>query len=310
MRNTSRNTLFVLGFLLFSCTQLCAKEASAWPKIWDSRLHKFIQEQDLAAAMKQATLAFVGEQHTHTWGHRVERQLFRLFHSQHGDQAALGLEMFERDVQNLLDGYLKGQLTESFLIAAARPWPNYTSDYRGLLWRAKEHKLRVLGLNVPRRYAGFVAQGKDTALFAMPDLEKSYLAESILAEPGKYRDKFYAVMSGHVPPEQIERYYRAQCLKDDTMARSLAEFLAKNASAKVMTIAGAFHTDESLGLVAKAKLRMPQASALVLSIVPIAPKEPLAPEKHEHLADIVIFAPEDPSGDGLHGDRSFYELGY
>uniref|UniRef100_A0A383VZU2 Haem-binding uptake Tiki superfamily ChaN domain-containing protein n=1 Tax=Tetradesmus obliquus TaxID=3088 RepID=A0A383VZU2_TETOB len=45
----------------------------------------------------------------------------------------LGLEMFERDVQPVLDEYLAGSISLADLMRDGRPWPNYRRDYQPLV---------------------------------------------------------------------------------------------------------------------------------------------------------------------------------
>ena len=69
----------------------------------------------------------------------------------------LALEMFERDVQDTLDAYLKGEIPEDEFLEQARPWPNYLEDYRPLIEFAKSKGIPVIAANIPRRAAAAVA---------------------------------------------------------------------------------------------------------------------------------------------------------
>ncbi len=53
-------------------------------------------------------------------------------------------------------------------------------------------------------------------------------------------------MRGHIPPERIWPYYRAQCIKDDTMAMSIAEYVNQNSNSRVISFQGAFHSGKLL----------------------------------------------------------------
>ena len=65
--------------------------------------------------------------------------------------------MFERDVQDILDAYLKGKISEKKFLKQARPWPNYLEDYRPLIEFAKKKGMPVIAANLPRRAAAAVA---------------------------------------------------------------------------------------------------------------------------------------------------------
>jgi hypothetical protein len=53
----------------------------------------------------------------------------------------VAMEMFERDVQGVLDQYLAGTITEEQFLKASRPWPRFATDYRPLVEFARAHKL-------------------------------------------------------------------------------------------------------------------------------------------------------------------------
>jgi uncharacterized iron-regulated protein len=69
------------------------------------------------------------------------------------------LEMFERDVQIVLDEYVKDLITEKKFLDDSRPWNNYKTDYRPLVEYAKQNKLPVIAANAPRRYINMVSRG-------------------------------------------------------------------------------------------------------------------------------------------------------
>jgi uncharacterized iron-regulated protein len=49
--------------------------------------------------------------------------------------------------------YLAGSIQERDLLRDARPWPNYTNDYRPMVELARSRGLPVICANAPRRYA-------------------------------------------------------------------------------------------------------------------------------------------------------------
>jgi len=250
----------------------------------------------LKTKMAKVRIVYVGELHNHDWGHKIELLLLENLFNVKGD-VAVALEMFERDIQHLMDGYLSYEVTESFFLRYSRPWKNYQPDYRPLVKFCQTFRLPVLAMNVPRRYAAYVAQGKENILAELPKYEKGFIADKIVVLKDKYYSKFYETMKGHVPPEKIELYYRAQCLKDDTMAKSIVSFMSAHPNTTVISYAGAFHSDEHLGLVSKVTLQLPSVNKLVLSIIPDEKEGSKTPEKYSHLGDFILFAPGNISKD-------------
>ena len=99
-----------------------------------------------------------------------------------------------------------------------------------------------------------------------------------LVEYERYYDKFKNYMSmgdgqSHMmmTPERIEAFYKAQCLKDDTMAESIVEFLKEHKDTKLLHVQGSFHGDEHLGVVEKVNKLNPSLKTVV--ITPIEAKD-------------------------------------
>ena len=121
---------------------------------------------DVVQAMAGVDAVLVGEIHTDPVGHWVEAELLRraLKLVMAGEESgalrplALSLEMFERDVQAIVDEYLQDLITESQFKASARPWEYYDEDYRALVEMAKEKGVPVIAANAPRRYVNRVSR--------------------------------------------------------------------------------------------------------------------------------------------------------
>ena len=292
MHTTHRHILTALIIFTIFSTAVWAQ----WPAVYDTTAQEWADMAALKEAFQSAQIVYVGELHNHTWGHRVELTLLETLFSVNSN-VAISMEMFERDIQAIMDGYLAGEVTEEFFLRNTRPWKNYTPDYRPIIEFARAYRLPVLAANVPRRYAAYVAAGKDNILEQLPDYEKNFMAEKILAPEDEYYKKFSKIMVGHVPPKLIKQYYRAQCLKDDTMAKSIVDFLKNNPEAKVISYTGAFHSDEHLGVVYKVARQLPEAKNLVVSIIPVEDGNLKTPEKYKHLGNFVLFAPGNDKPD-------------
>lgn len=114
------------------------------------------------AAAEHVEVVMVGETHDDPVAHQLELLLLISLHKARG--CLLSLEMFEWDVQHVLDEYLAGLIREKDFLMDSRPWANYEHDYRPMLEFAKFAKLPVLAANAPRRYVGAVGRGGPKAL--------------------------------------------------------------------------------------------------------------------------------------------------
>ena len=149
---------------------------------------------ELVEAAADADALVVGEVHDDAEAHRLELELLKRLHEKHGGcrRIVLSLEMFETDVQLVLDEYLEGLITESSFLADARPWGNY-ADYRGLVEYAKVTELPVVAANAPRRYVGMV--GKGLSLTSLTRSSRSHLPPlPVVASSSAYQEKFDSMM--------------------------------------------------------------------------------------------------------------------
>jgi uncharacterized iron-regulated protein len=268
------------------------------PQYYDTANQQWIDMSGVTKKMSQSDIVFVGEFHNHIEGHKIELELLKYFHTNVTvERFALSVEMFERDTQALLTGYLNNELAEGFFTNNSRPWNNYETDYKPLIEYMKLSKRHVIASNIPRRYAAMVSQGNENDLWTMPDVERSYMTDKIYAPHDRYYKIFYDMFKPqNWTDEKIELYYRAQCIKDDTMAMSIAEYVnaGQGAPTKIMSVTGSFHVDYHLGTLDRVKLRLPNIKTLLISIVPWNPSEPVDPKEFLDLADVVIFAAENP----------------
>lgn len=232
------------------------------------------KEISLSQAVEIASdydVVFFDEYHDQTAIHQAERN-FLIEYYKKNSQMILSMEMFERDVQQDMNGYLQGKITEEEFLAASRPWNNYLPDYRPLVEFAKENDVFVLASNIPRRIAAQYAKTGDFSLISETD--RIYLPQEHLVGYEAYYDKFKNYMlqgSDRSPmmmtPERIELFYKAQCLKDDTMAESISLFANAHKDTKILHVQGAFHGDEHLGVVEKLNKLNPALKTVVITPV-------------------------------------------
>ncbi len=231
--------------------------------------------EEMLEALERVDVVFVGEKHDDPLAHRWELFIWRSLASA---ERALALEMFETDVQELVDLYLEGVLDEDYLLSKGRPWPNYSEDYAPLVEYARGNGYRVIAANVPRRLAGRVARGGWEAVEGEPLLSGLDVDSSSSA----YRERFLATMEEigdqmHSMPVDPMNIYQAQLLKDAVMARSIR-------GVRCVFVCGAFHCDYHSGIPDQLP---PETDCLTVRI--LAEGE----EPDSAMADYLVLRPED-----------------
>lgn len=250
-------------------------------RTYDSHQKEYRDFETLAAAASRADVVFLGEQHDDTGTHRMELALLQAI-ARRRSNVVLALEMFERDVQPILDQYLAGSISEELFLKGSRPWPAYLTDYRPLVEFAKTRGWKVVAGNVPRSLVGMngvASKGLD-AILQRTDSTRSWAATEFQCPKDDYFKRFAISMGSHPtgngpPPTPAElarvteRFYQAQCVKDETMAESIARVRSDASAPLVIHYNGSFHSDFGEGTAARTKRRLPNAKIVIVSAVPV-----------------------------------------
>ncbi|GAB2473853.1 hypothetical protein GCM10011375_25270 [Hymenobacter qilianensis] len=243
--------------------------------------------------LAEADVVLFGEQHNDPIAHWLQLQVARDLAQRKAGQLVLGLEMFERDVQPFVEQYNTGELDDKAFEEQSRPWPNYATDYKPLLQLARQNKLRVVGTNVPRRYASQVAKGSLASLENLPPNEREWLAplpitvDYTLPGYANMAKMFGDAAHGGAGAQNI---IQAQALKDATMAH----FILKNRQPGqlLLHLNGSYHSDNHDGINWYLQQAEPKLRIRTISTVS---QEQLKKLEKEHLrkADFVLVVPTD-----------------
>lgn len=272
----------MLHFLLLLAIQhsdTAPRESWAPHRVYDARHHRFSDFESLALAAARSDVVFLGEHHDDPATHRMELALLQAVARRRGN-VVLALEMFERDVQPILDGYLAGRVSEEAFLRQARPWPNYMEDYRPLIEFARAHAWKVVAGNVPRRLASAVANQGLEVIARNTDSTRGWAAAEFRCPHDDYFRRFAAAMGEHPmggpglsPAESAamtERFYQAQCVKDETMAESVARARRDPGQPLVIHYNGDFHSDYGEGTAARTRRRLGNAKVLIVTAIPVS----------------------------------------
>lgn len=227
-----------------------------------------------------AQVVFVGENHDDPLAHEWELYLWSVLASQ---DRSLALEMFEADVQELLDRYLSGEALLEELLENSRPWGNYLEDYHPMVEYARQNGFSVIAANVPRYLASSVAMGGWDGLAGEPAAD-FFLSAGIDSSDTGYRERFLETMEMmgdqmHQMPMDPMDIYRAQLFKDAVMARSVNRI-------RSMFVCGSFHCDYGSGIPGQL-----QQEATFMTVRIVGDGEPWESE----MADFLVLPPGDPA---------------
>lgn len=271
-------------------------------RIYDTKASKFVTWREFMQVVTSKDLVFFGEQHDDPATHAAEHAVLAAI-GEKRDNVVLSLEMFERDVQPLVDQYLAGRISEENFLAGSRPWDRYATDYRPMIELARVHGWPVVAANVPRRLASAVSRRGLALLDTLNANDKKFMAREHRCPKDTYFDKFAETMKGHSagggPPSasdaammasMTDKFYEAQCVKDEAMGEAIADAWKKAPKgAVVFQVDGAFHSDFGLGTAERARRRVPEASSIVLTAVPVADLSKATAGNDAKKADYLLF---------------------
>jgi uncharacterized iron-regulated protein len=302
-----RSLVNVAGIIIVAAAVVHGQSAYVPERVFDSARGQFGDFEAMLADVARADVVFVGELHDDANTHRLELAVLQGL-ARRRDHIILALEMFERDVQEPLDHFSMGHMTDDEFAKVSRPWPAYATDYKPLVDFAIAKTWPVVASNVPRSFASQVAASGLDALKTKSTEEQKWFARDLSCPTDDdYFKRFEEAMGGHPagPPganaaaassarQRLERTYFAQCLKDETMAESVAGAWQAGAIGGprplVVHVNGAFHSDFGEGTAARAVRRLPGKRVAVISIQPVEDLDKLAPDATERKrADYLVY---------------------
>ena len=199
-----------------------------------------VAEADFWRELSASRAICLGEAHRNPHHHWAQlRVIEALAHSP--GVWGLGMEMFQKPVQGVLDDYRIGAIDEPALLSRsgwATRWGYDYALYRPLVSRARVEKMDLLALNAPEELTHKVAR---QGLASLTAEEKATLPELDL-ENQAHRAFFTEAMEGHAMKEgDFENFYTAQVIWDETMADTAWRWLAAHPDRHLIILAGLGH---------------------------------------------------------------------
>jgi aminopeptidase N len=191
-------------------------------------------------------MVFVGESHTHPGHHAEQLRILRAVRERRRGPVLLGMEMFERPFQPVLDDWSRGALSEPEFLRRSGWFEKWGTDwalYRDLLLYARDNGIRVVALNAERAVVSAIGrQGLD----GIPPWMRAKIPQDIDTTDEAHRRSIREVTAAHpgmaLTDERFERFYAAQVTWDETMAESAVLALREaGPDACIVVLAGGMH---------------------------------------------------------------------
>jgi hypothetical protein len=277
-----KNILFILS--IFLCAEGFSQEAFAF----FTQNGKRTSYRKLLRKSKKADIVLFGEYHNNPIAHWLEVKLTKDLLGKRS--LILGAEMFERDNQDALDGYLEGTIDQKGLDTLARLWKNYKTDYKPWVDLAKREKLPIVATNIPRKYANLVYKKGLQALDTLPSAERKWIVSLPFPYDGNLSQ--YEKMK-KMARHNSENLPMAQAIKDATMAESIETHYKKGSL--FLHLNGSYHSDFFQGIYWYLRKRNPNLKILTISTLSQSSLKKLSSEAYGQ-ADFILVVDEDMTG--------------
>jgi uncharacterized iron-regulated protein len=201
-------------------------------------------------------IVYVGEYHDKYAHHLVQLQVLKSLY-QKDPKIAVGMEMFQRPFQKVLDDYINGVIDEREFLKKSEYFKRWGFDYslyKPILDFARARKIPVVALNLRNEIPDKVSK---SGMDSLSDEEKKEIPLHLDFSDDEYRDRLKTIFSRHmgVSEESFVFFYQAQILWDETMALSVDEFLKKNPDHRMVVFAGGGHLGYGSGIPKRAYRR-------------------------------------------------------
>lgn len=237
-----------------------------------------------------ADIVCVGEQHDSMMDHYIQRMIIKALHAR-DDNIGVGLEMFQRPYQRVMDRFIAGEISEKVFLEDTeyqKRWGYDWSLYSPIVTFCQRNRIPLAGLNLSNELRGRLS--KDGYAKLTPDEKKLIGDVDFNVKPHRdYHFESLGSMHGHgpVPEDQKERMYQVMTTWDEYMADSAVKFLRERGLGKMVILAGSGHIDRYFGIPDRAKKRLGGGTVRTVRIVTGGDGQAAKDQPH---ADFVLLA--------------------
>ena len=248
---------WIFGLAVFSLLASCAGTSDQMMKpetvkslrpdtIISAESGKEVTFEEMMADLNRHQIIFVGEEHTNVSHHSIQLEIIKAAFRNNVD-LVVGMEMFDRSYQPVLDLWTAGVLDEEAFLRQTHWYVNWRFDfslYRDILLFIKQNKIKLVALNIPFYIPGRIREG---GIESLSISDRRYLPKAIDTDNRAHRNYAKAIFELHSFPSRVkfEDFYMAQCVWDEIMAESIATDLG---SRKVIALLGNGHIQYKYGV--------------------------------------------------------------
>jgi uncharacterized iron-regulated protein len=248
--------------------------AIALDTIIDTRANAPLTSGELAAALDDVRVLFIGESHTDLAFHRVQLQVIRELQKR-GREVMVGLEMYPYTEQASLDLWNTGKQSEDDFVTTSKWYKNWGYHwyyYRDIFLFARENRIKMFAVNTPREVVSAV---RKKGFQNLTPEEAARIPPKVDTDNEDHKTLFRAFFAGEsnmmhtMSAQMFDGMFAAQCTWDASMGYNAVQNLKKFGGPKAIMVVliGSGHVAYNLGVQRQAALWFDGKMA---SIVPVA----------------------------------------
>ena len=204
---------------------------------------------DIMPRVADKKIVYIGENHGQFSNHVMELELIKDLHRRE-KKIAIGMEMFQRPFQKVLDEYIEGKIDEGKFLRRTEYFKRWGFDYnfyRPILLFARSEKIPVVALNQRQEIVDKVFR---SGLDSLSAEEKKFLPSGMDFSEEAYKTRLEKIFREHEDfgARDFDFFYQAQILWDETMAESIDGFLKAHPSYQMVVLAGNGHLAYGSGI--------------------------------------------------------------
>ena len=266
-------------------------------RIIDLETGEAIDFTDLINKLKPVDVIFVGEVHNNPEHHLIQVQLLQALMARYAPPLAVAMEFFDTTRQPVLDQFMSGDLDETAFLEQVdwkNSWRFPYHLYRPILWVSHDKGTALLGINAPNAVVKKVAR---SGLEGLTPEERNQVARDIDLDNKAHREYLCSIFKQHPfkknpkhSVENFDHFYQAQCVWDETMAETIAEYM-KAHGGKMVVFTGNGHIMNKFGIPDRVLRRVDVKTATIV-LYPLTERTTI----NKRLADYVWLTSDGKTG--------------
>jgi uncharacterized iron-regulated protein len=235
---------------------------------------------DVIESVSEKKIVYVGEVHDVFAHHAVQLDIISGMYKKN-KKFAIGMEMFQKPFQNILDRFIDGKMGEREFLNQSEYFKRWGFDYnlyKPILDFARTECINVIAMNLQREIIKSVAHN---GIDSLSDEEKKEIPPDLDFSDIEYRKRLEKIFSMHKDSEgrNFDYFYQSQILWDETMSQSIDNFLKEYPDYQIAVLAGQGHLMYGSGIPKRTHRRNSHDYAIVL----------IDAEVEKDIADYVVF---------------------